>query len=158
MANNAAYDLSVYENAARQQREQNQNNRRPAPKPQPAKQFSVVKFMLTAFLAAFLLCVILNGNAQQNAEFMAQSEINSQIAQLTEENARLQAQLETKTSLKNVEDYAENVLGLQKLDTAQMEYVELESTNVIRVVEKEDKGIFVSLKNWFFDTMEYIGL
>ena len=157
MANNAAYDLSVYERAPQTQR-QPDTQKRPAPKPQPAKQFSVVKFMFTAFVAAFLLCVILNGNAAQNAEFMEQSEISSQIAQLSEENARLQAQLETKTSLKNVEDYAENVLGLQKIDTAQMEYVELESTNVINVVEKEDKGVFVDLKNWFLDAMEYIGL
>ena len=40
-------------------------------------------------------------------------------------------------------NYAENVLGLQKIDTAQMEYIELESTNVINVVAKEDKGVLV---------------
>lgn len=158
MANNAAYDLSVYEPVERPAR---QRSTAPAQarqaKPQPAKKFSVTRFIFSATLAATLLCAILNGNAQQSEVFMEQSAISAQISELNEENARLQARLETKTSLKNVEQYAENVLGLQKLDTAQMEYFELECTNVIDVVDKSDKGVFVSLKQWFSDAMEYLG-
>ena len=73
------------------------------------------------------------------------------------ENLALAAEYESVTSLKNVEDYAENVLGLQKLDKAQIEYVELESDTVIEIVETQSQNIFVMLKSWFADLCEYLG-
>lgn len=161
MPNNAAYDLSVYEPAVRRPEgapNTNPNNaRKRAPQPAPAKKQPIARFILTAGAAAILMCAFLHGNVQKSELFMQQSAIVAEIAELNEDNARLQAQLDTKTSLRNVEEYAENVLGLQKIDSAQMEYFELESTNVITVIEKENKGLFVAVKHWFRNALEYMG-
>jgi hypothetical protein len=57
-----------------------------------------------------------------------------------------------------VEEYAENELGLHKLDKSQIEYITIDSEDKASVVKNEDEDFFVSLKNWFTSIMEYIGL
>ena len=61
------------------------------------------------------------------------------------------------TQQSEVEEYAENELGLQKLDKSQIEYVEIEGDTVAEVVAPEDTNIFVKIKRWFSDLLEYIG-
>ena len=56
-----------------------------------------------------------------------------------------------------VEDYAENILGLEKLDKAQIEYVEVPNDTVIKSASTSDNNIFVKIKNWIMDALEYIG-
>ena len=60
--------------------------------------------------------------------------INSRASDLTElqsENAYLSYQLESLVSLKNAEEYAVSELGLVKLDSSRIEYVNLQSENEI---------------------------
>ena len=55
------------------------------------------------------------------------------------------------------EEYAENELGLKKLDKSQIEYVTVESDSVAKVVKAEDDNVFVKIKHWFSSVLEYIG-
>lgn len=68
------------------------------------------------------------------------TELNDEISQKREELSRLEsesvslrAQQENSVDLTEVEDYAENVLGLVKLDRSQQEYLELEKTDQVVV-------------------------
>lgn len=67
----------------------------------------------------------------------------------------MQTEIESKNSLKNIEDYAENILGMQKLDKSQVDYITIESGNVVEIPQEED-NIFVNIKNALDDFVEYI--
>lgn len=57
------------------------------------------------------------------------------LAQLESEYVSLNAKKENAVNLSQVEDYAENVLGLVKLDRSQEEYLELQKTDQVEVNE-----------------------
>ncbi|MDO4287166.1 MAG: hypothetical protein Q4C40_05520 [Eubacteriales bacterium] len=57
------------------------------------------------------------------------------LAQLESEYVSLNAKKENSIDLSQVEDYAENVLGLVKLDRSQEEYLELQKTDQVEVNE-----------------------
>ncbi|UKI15658.1 MAG: hypothetical protein L6V87_07915 [Ruminococcus sp.] len=67
----------------------------------------------------------------------------------------MMTRLEQKSSQKVVEDYAENVLGMQKLDNAQVEYVSIESGNKAEISDSSD-NIFTKIKNGFNSFLEYL--
>ena len=67
----------------------------------------------------------------------------------------MMTRLEQKSSQKVVEDYAENVLGMQKLDNAQVEYVSIESGNKAEISDSND-NIFTKIKNGFNSFLEYL--
>lgn len=152
-ANNLAYDYSIYEPVPQQlpvKRIQVRKNN-------AEKSVSAVKALVTAVAAFFLLCAILYGKVEISQTFNQTSDLTQQLAVLNNENTRLQTDLEAKTSISNVEDYAENVLGLKKLDISQREYIEIEKENVIGVVDDSNKNPFVEVKNWVSNILEYIG-
>lgn len=167
MANsNLAYDLSVYEPkpvkkqdtvAAPAEAQKPAIQVKTNPKVEPLK-INMFKMFLNAMVICALIGAVLYGNVETNRLFNEISSLQSDLAALQSENIALAAEYESATSLKNVEDYAENVLGLQKLDKAQIEYVELESDTVIEIIEIENKNVFVIIKNWFADVCEYLGL
>lgn len=84
--------------------------------------------------------------------------MQTELAQLTNENISLESELASKTGLTKVEEYAEKELGLQKLDKSQIEYVEVEKETVAEVVDSDDANMFVKIKRWFSGVLEYIGI
>lgn len=59
----------------------------------------------------------------------------AQLAQLESECTLLKAKKENSVDLSQVENYAENVLGLVKLDRSQEEYLELQKNDQVQVNE-----------------------
>ena len=59
----------------------------------------------------------------------------AQLAQLESECNSLKAKKENSVDLSQVENYAENVLGLVKLDRSQEEYLELQKNDQVQVNE-----------------------
>ena len=148
--NNLAYDLTKYEDAAPEKapkirvRRQNAANAGSAPK-------------WIAFTAAggIILGAVIYGkveNAAIHAEITTQ---NKTVEMLASENVRMQSEIEEKTALKSVESYVENILGMQKLDKSQIEYVSISNGSVADIPEGED-NVFLKIKNAFGDFLEYI--
>ncbi len=73
---------------------------------------------------------------------------------LQSENIRLQSVIAGKTSNKNIQEYAENVLGMQKINPSQVEYVRIQTEDVVEIPAEED-NLFVKVKNWFRSVVEY---
>lgn len=160
MANrgNLAYDLSVYEPKKKPSPQKQQSEIKMQKNPMPlARRESAFKFAFKAFLILLMLCAILYGKVETNALFGEISELESELKSLQTENITLAAEYESRTSLKNVEDYAENTLGLKKLDKSQIEYVEIPGDSVIEIVEAENKNIFIRIRNWINEIKEHIG-
>lgn len=128
------------------------------PKPKAAARLKCIKRVSVGLFAFALMCALVYGKVELSRITNEQSELMAQLAQLEENNQSLESELESKTSLVKVEDYAENELGLVKLDKSQIEYVEIESENVIEVIEKEDDSVWSSIKSWFDGVLEYIGI
>jgi len=153
-ANNLAYDYSVYEPAHKQQ----EQRKIQVKKTSPTNSISTFSIVFISVIALFLLGLVLNGKVAISQTFNQATELNKQLAVLESDGVRLKTEIESKTTIKNVEDYAENVLGLKKLDKTQKKYVEIQKENVIKVVEGKSSNPFVAVKNWFSDALEYIGV
>lgn len=148
--NNLAYDLTKYEDVAPEK----------APKIRVRRQKaenvgSAPKLIACAAAAGLILGAVIYGkveNAAIHAEITAQTKA---VEMLASENVRMQSEIEEKTALKSVESYAEEILGMQKLDKSQIEYVSISNGSVADIPESED-NIFLRIKNAFGDFLEYI--
>lgn len=128
------------------------------PKPKRVARLKCIRGVSIGLLAFAMMFAFVYGKVELSRITNEQSELMAQLAQLEENNLSLESELESKTSMVKVEDYAENELGLVKLDKSQIEYVEVKNDNVIEVIEKNDDSVFASIKNWFDDVLEYIGI
>ncbi len=151
---NAAYDLSKYENAAPKLTDGEKSKivvRRAKPKPTA----SAPKILITAVLAVLVLSLVVYPKVQQATVMSDINKLNDQVMILESENVRMQTAIESKSALKAVEDYAVDVLGMQKLDKSQIEYLSIENGNVIDIPE-ENENFFVKIKHSFEDFLEYL--
>lgn len=151
---NAAYDLSKYENAAPKLTDGEKSKivvRKAKPKPTA----SAPKILITAVMAVLVLSLVVYPKVQQATVMSDINKLNDQVMILESENVRMQTAIESKSALKAVEDYAVDVLGMQKLDKSQIEYLSIENGNVIDIPE-ENENFFVKLKHSFEDFLEYI--
>ena len=151
--NNLAYDLSRYE----RQIEKEEAYAQPAivQRPKAKKTVSPIKAVgYAAIIAVAVFCMI--ASKMENSALCNQiSDMNRELDIVKSENVRMQAEIDGRTSLKNVEQYATDVLGLQKLEKAQVEYVQMQKDNVIEVSEKS-QNVFVKIKNKFYSVLEYL--
>jgi cell division protein FtsL len=121
---------------------------------QPKKNSSV-GVVVSALIVTALLFIMIYGKVQVSALFTEISSEKEVVDLLESENVRMQSEIESNMSLKNVESYAENVLGLKKLDKSQIVYIQIQNEDVVQVVETED-NIFVNIKEKFNDIVEYL--
>ena len=70
----------------------------------------------------------------------------NQIVELDTEYVRLQGELEAITSIKTLEEAAETKLGLAKIDSSQVEYVNLTGDDQISVARTGGK--YLIKENW----------
>lgn len=89
---------------------------------------------LSAFSLAF---IVLSSKVETNKMYRQISSANQNLESMQSENVRLQSELESKMTLKNVEEYAVKVLGLQKLNNSQIKYVETQTDDVVEIPEEE---------------------
>lgn len=151
---NLAFDYSNYDREVK--REDEKNIRFKLNKAFKNKG-SMITFVGLAIVIMSMFLAMATGESQLAGLYEKQSEQQTELAALIDDNATMKAEIETKTSLGKVEDYAENKLGLKKLDKSQIEYVEVPKENVVEVVKTEDEGLAVKIKNWFSNALEYIG-
>ena len=138
---NLAFDYSAYDNAQEAEAQRAiKYKKNPALK---QKTISVVAVIGICLLVAVVLGTMIYGRVE--------------ISSLCSEQTRQEEQLAQKTNMSKVEEYAENELGLKKLDKSQIEYVTVESDSVAKVVKAEDDNVFVKIKHWFSSVLEYIG-
>lgn len=151
---NLAYDYSIYDNAEEQAVREIKYKKNPAAK---QKKTSVVKIMAVCMLALAIFGAMIFGKVEISSLCSEQTKQLEQLEQLQGENVSLQSELAQKTNMSKVEEYAENELGLKKLDKSQIEYVTVDSDSVAKVVKAEESNVFVKIKRWFSSVLEYIG-
>lgn len=152
------YDYDEYENGYKPVKtgepkiKHNVNKRKKSPI------FPLVELLTPAIVAVVVLAGVISNQIDVSRLTAEQSKLGEQLSQLQSDCTDLEAQLAAKTSVSAVEEYAEDTLGLIKLDKSQVEFVEIPVVTVSEVVEKEQAGFFSSVKSWFDDVKEYLGI
>lgn len=149
------YNEPVYRPQPPEEQPENRRASKITMKKIPPKRGSASKVFLLA-LSVFSICfVVISGKVETSKIYRQISSAERNLESVQSENVRLQSELESKMTLKNVEEYAVKVLGLQKLNNTQIEYVETQTDDVVEIPE-EDKNIFVRIKDKFDKLVEYI--
>ena len=116
---------------------------------------SAISIFIAAIIAAAMLgSVIYTLNKRNDVynQIIAQTKV---LTELEAENVRLQSKQDSNMTLKNVEEYAENVLGMQKLDKSQIEYICIQTDDVVTIPQAEE-NIWLKIKNAFNNVVEYL--
>ena len=115
---------------------------------------SVMSIILISAMAALLLGTVIYSLDRRNTMYNRVSAKNQELNLVEADNVRLQSELESRVSAKNVEDYAENKLHMQKIDSSQIKYIKIQEGDVVNI-PKQDKGIKAKIKGFFDDLVEY---
>ena len=153
---NLAYDLSRFEPRPEKKIEEKK-------KPPPPVSRSgltpaiVVKGALVTLLIASAVSLMLYNRVQLT---QIDDKINIETKQLNElrgDGIRLNVSLDGRVSLKNVEDYATNVLGLRMIEKYQVQYVTLSTGDKVELKDKikTSKGVLNDIYSWILKFSEY---
>ncbi|MBR4050152.1 MAG: hypothetical protein IKK09_06615 [Clostridia bacterium] len=91
----------------------------------------IAKFMVVAAVCFTFIASNINYRVQINELNGAIVSLDKELNEKKSENTRLNMALNSKISLENVQDYAENVLGMVKRERYQIIYFDLETGNEI---------------------------
>lgn len=130
---NVAYDLSMYESLLEQKPERQQKPQQQAKtvKLKNKKAFKTALSVLSIAVVVSMIIGIIYTNSQITEITTNISAVQKEITELESEKAYLDFTLESRMSLNEIEDYAVNVLGMVKMDSTQVEYIEIESENKV---------------------------
>ena len=157
-SHNLAYDLSEYETEAAEEKIEKPEKEKPsAPGHTGHRTASIIRYFTVAAAALALLCFMIYGRVELSSLYTQQSELESKLTRLQSENVALETELAQKNGLTQAESYAENQLGLKKLEKYQIEYVEVPKPDLAEAAAPENDNIFVRIKKWFMGVLEYIG-
>ena len=137
---NVAYDLSFYE--LEQERQIARKEKKESILIKAQTKFSlgrkIANIISVAALFTLIIAVIAT-NAAITTTSTQIADIEDEIVLLESEKSYLEFTLESRMTLDQIESYAENQLGMVKMDSSQKKYVELESENKIVVSQSPVK-------------------
>ncbi len=122
---------------------------------QDEKKISVVKIILGTLFCFALLSAVIFSNVQQLQVASEIAKKQQEYVDLQSENVRMKSDLAGRTSNKNVQEYAENVLGMNPLKSSQVEYMQIQKDDVVEIAE-EDQNLFVKIRVWFENFVAYL--
>ena len=106
-----------------------------------------VKAIVYITLIFASLLVISYRNSQINESFNENAALKSKLAAIEKENEQLKVNLENSLNLSNIEKLAKEKLGMQKLDSTQKVYVNLDKKDYVEQASEE--VIIEEETNWF---------
>lgn len=113
-----------------------------------------IKTTLYVFIAFAVMFLLSYRNAKIDENFAGVRKLKEELNAVEKENAQLEVSIESSLNLKNIEQQAKSLLGMQKLTSKQTEYIELPKTDYIEpaaenVVISEERGFFEKVGDFF---------
>ena len=123
------------------------------PKKKAASRIGVapVRIILATVMLVAILSYMLYAQAMLTQINEQVNQYSDQLSTLQSETTRLELSLKSRMSLKNIEEYASEELGLEKLEKYQIEYVRLTEGDTIRMAQQEPtvwENILESIKGF----------
>lgn len=154
-----AYDLSLFDTSAKRKEQQT-----PEKKPElrvttssVAKAGKPVALVIIAAVTLTVFIMFLYSKATLSEVNLRISNETQTLQSVQNINTALNNQLSGSVSLDNVEQYAVNELGMQKINASQERYVEMNTGTMTETAEKNGDNIFVDIQDWFNGILEYLG-
>lgn len=107
--------------------------------------------IILGLLVILLLGLVIYGKVQTNEIYMKIASLQTERDDLISRNVSMRSEMEAKLTVKNVEEYAENVLGLKQLDQSQIEYITIQTEDEVTISEPQDG--WSSVMKEFFGTI-----
>lgn len=148
-------------------------NTAPAPQPKPSPSYPpryiehydmrngsthrapVVRLVFWIFICFALVSMVILSRVQQLQISNEITTLTREYSDLQAENVRMQSELAGKASNKNIQEFAETQLGMYPLNTSQVEYVQIQTNDVVSIPEAE-QNVFVRIKGWFDSILDYL--
>ena len=92
------------------------------------KQRKMIKYVCVGFAILFAISF---RNAQIDENFEKMQGLKDELASIEKENSQLELAIESNMNLSNIEQQAKELLGMQKLTSKQIVYVDFEKTDHI---------------------------
>ncbi len=158
MAENLAYDLSLFENRQRKVK--------PVPKELPRvlprSRLRTAMLLMGRVTAGIIVGLVLSAGIYSRVmltETVDQlSRAEATLAELQSEQTRLKMQLDSKASIKNIEQYATGTLGLNRAEKYQINYIALSGDDKIAAVDVKTSGklLIPDINELFYAFVEHI--
>lgn len=158
MAENLAYDLSLFENRQRKVK--------PVPKELPRvlprSRLRTAVLLMGRVTAGIMVGLVLSAGIYSRVmltETVDQlSRAEATLAELQSEQTRLKMQLDSKASIKNIEQYATGTLGLNRAEKYQINYIALSGDDKIAAVDVKTSGklLIPDINELFYAFVEHI--
>lgn len=97
-------------------------------KEEQKKQRKTIAYLVLGFGILFAMCY---QNAQIDENFEKMKDLKKELASVEKENSQLELAIESNLNLSNVEQQAKELLGMQKLTSKQIVYVNLDKDDYI---------------------------
>ena len=154
---NNAYDISLFEAVPRVERKNNvvripknklEENRRVKIKP-----FNAISTFLAVCTLISVMLVVVHSQVELT-ELTEQINVSTkQVQELESEYTQLQMKVEASTSLKAVEEYSKNELGMKRIEPTQVEYITLSDGDKAEIKdESQSKSIFDMISRVFLNS------
>ena len=157
---NNAYDFSLFEPKPKNQTPQIRviEGKKKTPYLATLKTADIVRLLLCAAVIIAVVSMMIY-NRVVITELNAQIDsYNTKVTKLQSEYVTMQAQIDSKLSLRNVEQYASENLGMSKLEEYQVRYLESEQDSVIVRNEENIKHSLTDRIGELWRTVtEYVG-
>ena len=156
---NVAYDMNAL--PEREYKEQSQENRRAKAKSYAVKkpQQGISLFAVGGFvLFAVLMVYVLLARVQLTQISDETAKIESKIAELSEEEARLKIEYESTFNLTEIEKYATKKLGMVRQSSDSVTFLEMTNVDRAEILvpdESDGNGFFSGFKDFLSSLLEY---
>lgn len=154
MATSAAYDLSKFETAPSAPRIRVVKTGKEL-RARADREFVIELVLLAVVVVALSVYTVYSSMMLTKTKALIERKSN-ELVEIQSENAYLDYQIESVVSTRIVEEYAENELGLIKFSPAQIEYVNLENSNMI-VTEENDSVADFDMTTFLSTVMAFFG-
>ena len=111
--------------------------------------------IVLGFLVILLLGLVIYGKVQTNEIYMKIATLQTERDDILARNVSMRSEMEQKLTVKNVEDYAENTLGLKRLDKSQIEYICIQTEDEVTISEPQD-GWATVMKEFFSTITDFL--
>lgn len=115
---------------------------------------SKVKIVLYVIIGFAILLAISYRNSVINEKFTQIKTLKTNLAALEKENEQLEVNIENNLNLKTIEQSAQELLGMQKLENSQKVYINLPKQDYVEPVTEEI--VEEDNSNWFEKIINFI--
>lgn len=119
------------------------------------RRMNAVRIILIGVVAVALLGMVIYGRVQTNELYTEISALKTQYEDIEARNVSMRSEMEGKMTVKNIEEYAADVLKLRPLDKSQIQYIQIQTEDEVTVTEPESNWI-VGLKDFFSDIWNFL--